>query len=53
MEFIILVCLAIWFLWAFIFGGFARALDGHMIEWILLLIIFLAIFIVPIIMYFL
>lgn len=57
MEFIVLVCLGVWFLWAFIFGGFRRALDGNMIEWALLLITFLAIFIVlfivPIIIYFL
>lgn len=53
MEFIALVYLAVWFLWAFIFGGFKRALDGNMIEWTLLLITFLAIFIVPIIIYFL
>lgn len=53
MEFIAVLVLAVWFLWAFIFGGFKRALDGNMIEWTLLLITFLAIFIVPIIIYFL
>ena len=45
--------LVVWFLWAFIFGGFARALDGNRVEWVLLLITFLAIFIVPIIICFL
>ena len=49
MEFIVLVCLEIWFLWAFMFGGFIRALNGHIIEGTLLLITFLTIFIVPII----
>lgn len=53
MEIIIIFCLVLWFLWAFIFGGFARALDGHKIEWVLLIITFLAIFIIPTIIYFL
>ena len=42
-----------WFLWAFIFGGFARARNGNKVEGALLLITFLEIFIVPIIVCFL
>jgi hypothetical protein len=53
MELFIILVLGVWFLWAFIFGGFKRALDGNMFEWTLLLITFLAIFIVPTIIYFL
>jgi hypothetical protein len=48
MEAILILCLALWFLWAFVFGGIARSLDGHKIEWILLLISFLTIIIIPI-----
>lgn len=53
MEIIILISLAVWFLWGFIFGGFARALDGNMKEWALLLISFLTIIFISIVACFL
>ena len=52
-EAIILLSLTGWFFWAFIGGGFARALDGSKIEWLALTISFIFIIIIlPIILIF-
>jgi hypothetical protein len=52
-EVIILLSLTGWFFWAFIGGGFARALDGNKIEWLALTISFIFIIIIlPIILIF-
>lgn len=48
-ELVFIICLSLWFLWAFIFGGFARALNGSITEWALLTITFVLIVAIAII----
>lgn len=50
MEIIIILGLAIWFLWAFIFGGIARA-DENKIEYFALCFTFLFIIVILPIIY--